>query len=171
MQPGFNRGGGDWGGMGIVEDTTVEATARKRVRIGLLGPLEVEADGQPVYIAGTHRRRTLALLASRAGREVSTDAIVDALWGDDPPPSAVKTVQSHVARLRRSLRPAGDLIRTTRDGYVLDLPPESCATERFVTLAGAGRAALISGDERAACERFSEAVALWRGRPFGEFLD
>ena len=56
----------------------------------------------------------LALLALRAGEVVSRDALVDALWGDDPPATAVKTLQGHVARVRRALeaagmsRPAGD---------------------------------------------------------------
>jgi DNA-binding SARP family transcriptional activator len=70
------------------------------VRVFLLGPLAVEADGCEVHVAGSHRRRLLAVLATRPRRMVPVEAIVDALWGEDPPPSAAKTVQSHVVRLR-----------------------------------------------------------------------
>src|SRR5262245_9596409 len=89
------------------------AATGAEVRVLVLGPLLVEHAGTVLHVAGTHRRRLLALLASRAGRVVGTDAIVDALWGEDPPPSAAKTIQSHVARLRSSLAGVGrDLIET-----------------------------------------------------------
>ena len=76
-------------------------------RILVLGALAVRHDGAELQVAGTHRRRLLALLASAPGRAVSVDAIVDALWGDNSPPTAAKTVQSHMARLRRSLEDLG----------------------------------------------------------------
>ena len=80
--------------------------------VSLLGSMVVEFDGQPLHVAGRQRRRLLALLASRPGRDVAADALIDAMWGDDPPPSAAKTVQSHVVRLRQSLAAAGDAIQT-----------------------------------------------------------
>ena len=80
------------------------ALDRALVRVSVLGPLTVETGRGEVHVAGSRRRRLLALLASRAGRMVSADAIVDALWGDEPPPTAAKTIQSHVVRLRRSLQ-------------------------------------------------------------------
>ena len=93
--------------------------------VSLLGPMRVEFDGTPMHVAGRQRRRLLALLACRRGRDVSVEALVDAMWGDDPPPSAAKTVQSHVVRLRQSLAAAGDPIETSPGGYRLNIEPAS----------------------------------------------
>ena len=90
-------------------------------------------------MAGSHRRRLLALLAGRAGRSVSVDVIVDALWGDDPPPSAGKTIQSHVMRLRRSLADVGsEVLETVPSGYRLNVDPAAVDAERFVQIGGGG---------------------------------
>ena len=70
------------------------------VEVGLLGPLEVAGPDGQVRIGGAKERSVLALLALRSGEVVSRDALVDALWGDDPPATAVKTLQGHVARRR-----------------------------------------------------------------------
>jgi DNA-binding SARP family transcriptional activator len=78
--------------------------------------MQVEFDGQALHVAGPQRRRLLALLACRAGKVVSVESLVDAMWGDSPPPSAAKTVQSHVVRLRQSLALAGDPIETVPGG-------------------------------------------------------
>ena len=77
-------------------------------------------------------------LAIRAGRMVPVEALVDAMWGDDPPPTAAKTVQSHVVRLRQSLNDAGDPIETTPGGYRLRIErrtPTSCASSASPTTA------------------------------------
>src|SRR5262245_15636659 len=104
------------------------------LRVFLLGSMQLEFNGHQIHIAGPQRRRLLALLACRAGRVVSVDALIDAMWGDAPPPSAAKTVQSHVVRLRQSLAVAGDPIETTPGGYRLEIDPaqtDIAAFERF----------------------------------------
>ena len=119
---------------------------RGTVLVSVLGPLAVEADGREVHVAGTHRRRLLALLASRPGRMVSVDAIVDALWGEDPPPTAAKTVQTHVVRLRRSLSATDvELIETIRGGYRLAVDAGAVDAVRFEQLA-----AMVAGSSHAA---------------------
>ena len=132
------------GGVGGV--LAPQRTGRQLVNVSVLGPLAVEANGVPVHVAGPHRRRLLALLASMPGRLASVDLIVDSLWGEDPPPSATKTVQAHVARLRRSLAPAGvELIETAPGGYLLAVEPSAVDAVRFDEFAGQGRRLLTAG--------------------------
>src|SRR6266508_3347935 len=131
---------------------------RHLVCIRVLGPLAVEDNVVPVHVAGSHRRRLLALLASRPGRLASVESIVGALWGDDPPPSALKTVQAHVARLRRSLAPVGsELIETAPGGYRLAVDPSAVDAVRFERLAGEGRRRLVVGEHAEAVEDLAEA--------------
>jgi DNA-binding SARP family transcriptional activator/cell division protein FtsB/energy-coupling factor transporter ATP-binding protein EcfA2 len=142
------------------------------VTIGVLGPLSLTFDAAPVHVAGTHRRRLLALLASRPGRVVSIEAIVDALWGSAPPATASKTIQSHVARLRRSLDAVPfELIETAPGGYRLAAPHDAVDAVRFELGAAAGRSALAAGDARGAALRLAHALSLWRGDAYGEFAD
>lgn len=89
------------------------------MRIGLLGPLEIEHDGTPVAVGGGRLRALLARLALDAGRPVTTGALVDALWEDDLPADHVHALQSLVSRLRRAL---GDpaLVAPAPGGYRLE---------------------------------------------------
>src|SRR3954469_9646925 len=100
-------------------------------------------DGR-VRIGGAKERMVLALLALRAGEVVSRDALVDALWGGDPPITAVKTLQGHVARVRRALEAAGlaGALATRDPGYLLLIPSASTDVTDFERLAAAGRRAL-----------------------------
>ena len=123
--------------------------------IGVLGPLEVAGPDGPVRIGGAKERLVLALLVLRAGEVVSRDALVDALWGDDPPATAVKTLQGHVARVRRALEAVGMAgVLATRDpGYVLSVPADSIDVAGFERHAAAGRGALADGDPTAGDRR------------------
>ena len=147
-------------------------TGRQLVNVRVLGPLAVEANGVPVHVAGPHRRRLLALLASMPGRLASVDLIIDSLWGEDPPPSATKTVQAHVARLRRSLAPAGvELIETAPGGYRLAVEPLAVDAVRFDEFAGQGRRLLATGARAEAAEALSAGLELWRGPAYVEFTE
>ena len=149
-----------------------DVATRQHIEVHVLGPLAVEANGREVHVAGSQRRRLLALLASRPGRMVHVDAIVDALWGEDPPPSAAKTVQSHVVRLRRSLSGIdGELIETVAGGYRLAVDALTVDAVRFEQLAADGRRELGRGAARAAVVTLSEALGLWRGAAYAEFAD
>ena len=77
------------------------------MHVALLGPLDVVGPNGQVVISGAKERLVLALLLLRAGEVVSRDDLVDALWGDDPPASGVKTLQGYVARVRRALEAGG----------------------------------------------------------------
>jgi WD40 repeat protein/DNA-binding SARP family transcriptional activator len=147
------------------------------MRFRVLGPLEVEADGDPVVLGGQKERLLLAQLLARANQVVPVEALVHGLWGEHPPRSAGKTLQSHVVRLRRALEPgrargaAGEVLITREPGYLLRVPPGTLDAARFEELAAAGRRALADGSVELAASRLREALGLWRGRAFEEFLD
>jgi DNA-binding SARP family transcriptional activator len=95
----------------------------------VLGPLEVEADDGPVALGGPKERLLLALLLTRPNQVVPVETLVQGLWGEHPPPTAAKTLQSHVKRLRRALEPArargaaGEVLVTREPGYLLRVAP------------------------------------------------
>ena len=80
------------------------------MEFGILGPLEVRADGRAVQLGGARPRAVLAVLALHANEPVSAERLAVALWGEDAPPSAVKTVQVYVARLRKALEDPDALV-------------------------------------------------------------
>ena len=130
----------------------------------VLGPLTARGPAGEVRLGGGVKLRVvLALLVLRAGQLVSRDALVDALWPDDPPPSARQTVESYVSRLRRALREAGledAAIESAPAGYRLALNGAGVDRDAFDALVAAGREA---GDAGTAAARLGEALALWRG--------
>ena len=123
----------------------------------ILGPLEVR-DGDRVLPLGGHRQRALlgALLLHR-GEVVAVDRLVDALWGERPPPTASTALQNGVSQLRKLLGP--EVVETRRPGYALRVDPERIDAVRAERLAAAAAAA--EPERRAALLR--EALALWRG--------
>ena len=115
------------------------------MRFRVLGPLEVEADDGPVALGGPKERLLLALLLTRPNRVVSVEALVRGLWGEQPPPTAAKTLQSHVKRLRRALEPdrargaTGEVLITHQPGYLLRVAPGALDATRFEELAAKAR--------------------------------
>jgi DNA-binding SARP family transcriptional activator len=137
------------------------------MRFCILGPLEVHEGERPVALGGHKQRAVLAMLVLRRGTVVSTERLVDALWGERPPATAVKSIQVYVSQLRKEL---GEGIVLTRDGgYVLDPGAIELDLADFERLAAQGRADLDRGDVRAADEKFTAALALWRGDALPEF--
>src|SRR5213080_221410 len=94
----------------------------------VLGPLEVSVEDRPVALGGQKQRALLALLLLDAGRVVSTDRLVNALWGEDPPRTAVTSLQNFVSQLRKLLGPEN--LVTKPPGYELRLEPEQLDFER-----------------------------------------
>lgn len=134
--------------------------------ISLLGELEVhDDDGHEVVVTGAKQRALLAVLALHAGRVVPTDQLVDALWGEDPPPAVRNGLQGLVSKLRRALGPAG-VIAMRGGGYVLDLPPGAIDVHRYELLVARGRA---TDDPAEAIALLAEGDALWRGDVLAEF--
>ena len=134
----------------------------------LLGSLQVVDGGQSLPLGGRRQRMVLAVLLAAANEEVSTDRLVDDVWGEEPPATARKSLQTYVSRLRKIL--AGDAIATMPRGYALHAAPGQIDAERFVRLAEEGHRLLLS-DPRSAVELLSQALDLWHGMPWGDLAD
>lgn len=126
--------------------------------VGEDGPLELGAPKQ---------RALLAVLVLHRGETVSSDRLIDAIWGEQPPASAVKAIQGYVSNLRRVLGPG--VLLTLGKGYVLQIEAAQVDAERFQALATEGRHALQRGDAREAAARLRDALGLWRGQPLTDF--
>ncbi len=133
----------------------------------VLGPLEVEVYAAPLALGPTGQRALLARLLLDANRTVAVDRLVDDLWGDDAPATAVKMIHIYVSRLRKLL-PAGMLV-TRPPGYAVQIPPEALDLVRFERLRERGGTALAGGCAAEAADRLREALALWRGPALAEF--
>ena len=131
----------------------------------LLGPFEVGGPAGPVALGATKQRLLLALLALRANEVVSSEQLIDGLWGERPPPTALKTVHGHVARVRRILESAGmaETLITREPGYFLQVDPDCIDARTFERRAEAGRRSLAAGDAQAAERTLGTALGLWRG--------
>ena len=113
------------------------------------------------------QRALLAMLLIHRGEPVSSDLLIDALWGERVPPSAVKLVQGYVSNLRKAL---GDGLLVTRGrGYLLHAEDGQVDADRFDALVSEGRRALADGDARAASELLGEALGLWCGPALADF--
>jgi predicted ATPase/DNA-binding SARP family transcriptional activator len=125
----------------------------------VLGALEVVDDHGRVHaITSPSQRVVLAVLAAHAGEVVRIDQLVDAVWGDDPPPSARSSLRTYVSRLRRLL---GDELVIHPTGYELRASVDARDVERAVVGAG-------EGDDGPSLADLDEALARWRGDPFAE---
>jgi DNA-binding SARP family transcriptional activator len=130
----------------------------------LLGPFEVVSDdGEILELGGQRRSALLAVLLLHANRVVSTEFLVDALWGESPPKTAMSSLQNAVSGLRKILGTYALVHRPP--GYRLVVDPESIDLGRFDRLVVSART--LEGEARAECLR--EALALWRGDPLSEF--
>jgi DNA-binding SARP family transcriptional activator/tetratricopeptide (TPR) repeat protein len=130
----------------------------------ILGPLEVWDRGRPIEIRRGKQRVLLALLLLRAGEPISTDGLVDGLWGESPPPTAKASLQNYVAQLRRSLGPG--VLTSEGGGYRLDVTPEQTDLGRFERLTTESR----GETGRGRVEKLREALALWRGPPLADLV-
>jgi len=128
----------------------------------VLGPLEVWDSERPLELRASKQRALLAILVFRRGEVLSVDVLVDALWGEEPPRTAIPALRNYVSQLRSLLGP--DLLLSRGGGYVLEVAEEQVDLGRFQRLTGEGRAA--SGEERAA--KLREALELWRGPPLAD---
>ena len=137
------------------------------IEFRILGPFEVSERGRPLDVGAGKQRALLAFLLLRAGEVVSTDRLIDALWEDHPPASALNSVHVYVSQVRKAL--GNGRLQTREHGYLLELAPEQVDLGRFERLLGEGRELLASGDAERAAETLSAALALWRGPPLSDF--
>jgi predicted ATPase/DNA-binding SARP family transcriptional activator len=119
----------------------------------ILGPLEVDSDGQALNLGGAKQRALLAMLLLHANQVVSRDRLVDALWEDDPPETAHKALQVHVSGLRKLL--GKERLETRPPGYLLRVDKDELDLGCFQRLREEGKLA--------------DALGLWRGPPLSDF--
>ncbi|ADB73621.1 FxSxx-COOH system tetratricopeptide repeat protein [Geodermatophilus obscurus] len=143
----------------------------------ILGPLEVRGTGGPLVLGGVQQRGVLAMLALHLNEVVTTDFLIDGLWGEEAPASATNIVQGYVSRLRKALqaenvpdRVGAAVLLRRGPGYLLELDPEQVDLYRFQRLLREGVRALRPAPVRAA-STLREALGLWRGQPLAEFAD
>ena len=120
-----------------------------------------------IALGGAQQRALLAVLLIHRGEVLSTDRLIDELWGERAPSSAIKIVQGYISQLRKAL--GDDVILTRGHGYLLAVQSEQVDVGRFETLVAGGQSALAGGDAAVAAERLGEALALWRGEPLADF--
>jgi DNA-binding SARP family transcriptional activator len=139
----------------------------------ILGPLEALEEGRAVRLGGDKQRALLALFLLHANEALSVDRLIDELWGERPPATALKTVRVYVSRLRKTLGDAeGEgstgVVATRGHGYELCLDPERVDAHRFERLVGEGRGELAVGRPERAAATLEQALSLWRGPPLAD---
>jgi DNA-binding SARP family transcriptional activator len=141
----------------------------------VLGPLEVVRDGRTLELGAGKQRTLLVVLLLNANEVVSTDRLIEALWGETAPATAPKIVQGYVSRLRKAFgegrgsERGAEILLTRSPGYVLRVEDGQLDTDRFAQLLARARAAVADGDAPEAATMLREALGLWRGPPLAEF--
>jgi len=131
----------------------------------ILGPLEAVEGGRAVALPRRKHRALLTALLLHAGEPVSSDRLIEDLWGESPPRTARDALQNYVSLLRKVL---GDGVLVTRDaGYLLDVSPDAIDAARFERLVAEARS--VAGAEPRA-EKLREALGLWRGPPLADLV-
>ena len=131
----------------------------------VLGSLEIVRDGEQVQLGSPQQRRLLAVLVVHANDVVSSDRLVDVLWGDEPPASASHSLQTLLSRLRTTL--GDDRLEPRPPGYRLRVANCEVDALRFEELVRVGLGS--SEQPEVALGAFDEALGLWRGSPYAEF--
>ncbi|WP_058044693.1 AfsR/SARP family transcriptional regulator [Streptomyces roseifaciens] len=132
------------------------------MRYGILGTTQVHSgDGRPAALGGARLRALLAALALHPGRVRTAEALIDEVWGDEPPADAAGALQALVGRLRRAV--GHDAVASASGGYRLCAAPEDVDLHRFLRLAEEGARALADGDPAKAADLLGTGLALWRG--------
>jgi class 3 adenylate cyclase len=131
----------------------------------ILGPLEVLDAGRSMPLGGGKQRALLAVLLLSANEVVSSDRLVDELWGERPPETASKLVQGYVSGLRKAL---GNAIATHPPGYVARVGEGELDAVEVGRLTDEARTAAGAGDLERASERLGRALGLWRGIPLAD---
>jgi DNA-binding SARP family transcriptional activator len=146
-----------------VEEERRARTPADDLSFRLLGSFEVARGGRPVELGGQKQRAVLAILALDAGRVVSTDRLVDLLWGEQPPKTAVTSLQNFISQLRKTV--GADVVVTRPPGYMLNVAPAQVDLNQFERLVREAR----SLEAEASAEKLRQAFELWRGPPLSEF--
>ncbi len=143
----------------------------------LLGPLQVVRDGSPVDVGGAKQRMVLLSLLLADGSVVSTDRLIEQVWGATPPNKPNVTLRSYISHLRRALEPQRDaghrpqMLLTRSPGYLLDVADDDVDARAFQAHAADARRSLDHGDAESAIRSASAGLSLWRTDDLSEDLE
>ena len=139
----------------------------------VLGAIEVAEDGTALPLGGPRQRSVLADLVLHVGKTVSTAQLIEDLWGECSPATAVHTVETYVSRLRQVLSTSSSAapLLTRPTGYLLDAPPNHVDIWQFRDLVAKGSAAAEQGDATATTSLLTAALALWRGAALADIRE
>ena len=135
------------------------------MEIGVLGPVGAWSAGSRIDTGSAREQCILAILALTPRVRVSAEALIDRVWGQDPPPKAREDLSSYITRLRKQLRRAAGQVslETAPGGYLLSVDPEAIDVHMFRLKQRQSRALADSSDLGGAVRLLREADALWRG--------
>lgn len=142
---------------------------RSGLQIRLLGPVCAQRDGVELALGSAHRQAVFAALASAPNRALSREELVSAVWGENPPASAMGNIYTYVSTLRRALEPsrdrwaAGSVLTSGGGSYCLHVDEQDVDACRFETLRDESRALRAAGDSDAELATLRTALALWQG--------
>jgi DNA-binding SARP family transcriptional activator len=142
---------------------------------GVLGPLQVSANGDLLTLGSRKQRAVMAMLVINRNRPVALDSLIGAAWEDSPPPEARTSLHSYVSNLRRLLGTAGvdprTVLASAPPGYRLTVPDAACDLGRFIVEKTAGVQAAATGRLEQASDHLSAALAQWRGQVLEDLGD
>jgi DNA-binding SARP family transcriptional activator/tetratricopeptide (TPR) repeat protein len=133
------------------------------VRFLILGPLAVTDGDRPILLSGRRQRMALAVLLANAGRVVSLEHLVDAVWDEAPPATARRQIQNDVSALRRALGGGGATVVTEGHGYRISPGPGELDAQVFADLVTAALDLAARDEPAAAAGKLRCALELWRG--------
>ena len=136
------------------------------MRVQVLGPFTVSVDGRELMLGGRQQRLTLALLIAAGGHTVTTEQLIDGVWGEDLPATARKALQGYVHHLRAEI---GDALKTETGGYSFHSngAVDAAAFEHLVRKAKD----TLDVDPGRAADLLRDALGLWRGPAYGDLAD
>lgn len=147
------------------------------MRFSLLGSFEITSDdGKPCTLRSPKVRQVLALLLARANEIVPVDALIQELWGDSPPRSALTTLQTYVYHARKAFAQEGlatadrPLLVTSPPGYRMEMEDGEVDVAVFEEHVRQARTALREGNDESAVRLLNDALGLWRGSVLADLL-
>ncbi len=139
------------------------------MRVQVLGQVRAWVGEREADLGPARQRALFAVLAAQAGRRVSRDELIAAVWGESPPATAAGSIYTYVSGLRRALGPdpARRLVQSGPSGYALTVEAGGLDADEFQRLRGAAAGRLTAGDRAGAVSMLDDALRLWHGDAYG----
>jgi SARP family transcriptional regulator, regulator of embCAB operon len=145
------------------------------IGFGVLGPLQMTADGTAVVLGTPKQRAVLATLLMNRNRPVSTHSLITAAWEQWPPAEARASLHAYISNLRKLIATAGadpkSMLVNAPPGYRLNVADTDCDIGRFVVEKAAGVQAAAAGQFERASQHLTTALGLWRGAVLEDLRD